>query len=742
MQKKLGKLGALFLAASVLVSTLAGCSAQDSKKKDSPQEQSTGKGRYVETQMTLPEGINSSDINFIGKKDDTIYFLSSKNENEKTKFQEFTLDKSTGIFQETTSEWLKQIQVPYWEYGTNNLIYNKDKAYLYSIYYEDDGELYRAHMFTSEDGTTPTEITPKEWEVLQEEYMYYETPTSIAITPDNILLAQYYDRIDTYNIADSSLTATLPLKEAYNNGIICKDKQFYLIKGEQSGYIKGIDAYSVDNQAEPVSIPLEMKNTTLAKMDILEDGKMIVCSKQGFLERKTESSEWNEIIPGSYTSMMLVDVWCKGMVALEDGSFYTLLESENQEPSIMEYKYDPDMEIKATTTLKIYTINPSSVLEQAAALYQKNHPEVKIEIETVLSYEEMYMGTADMNSITSNLNTKLLSGEGPDILIMDKLDMDSFIEKGLLVDIDELVSSLEESGEVLSNITSSYKGEDGKRYVIPLRFNLTLLIGKGIDATASKDLETLTKAVVDSEKNVLGPRTAEDLTSMFAPFFLREVIQGKELNKEALVKYLGYLQELGKAGGMVKEYDDNTRGWNIWDIAAEAQACFALDEGFKQAMLPLSGVKLVNGTYDVFENTFFPTFEAGIFSKSEQQEIAMDFLKFAVSKEVQNSDFYDGYPINKASMEYQSKSDRKDAEAYTMMSLPDGSSIEFAIEAYEEKEANRLMELAGQVNKRAYTDSVVETEIANVLPQLIDGSMTTQQAADKVEGALKMYLAE
>ena len=47
-----------------------------------------------------------------------------------------------------------------------------------------------------------------------------------------------------------------------------------------------------------------------------------------------------------------------------------------------------------------------------------------------------------------NLNTEIMSGEGPDVLLMDNLDAENYIERGMLEDI----SGIMEKAGILENI--------------------------------------------------------------------------------------------------------------------------------------------------------------------------------------------------------------------------------------------------------------------------------------------------
>ena len=52
------------------------------------------------------------------------------------------------------------------------------------------------------------------------------------------------------------------------------------------------------------------------------------------------------------------------------------------------------------------------------------------------------------------LNARILAGDGPDILVLDGLPTESYIEKGILADLNPLLGDLKE--ELLPSVLSAY----------------------------------------------------------------------------------------------------------------------------------------------------------------------------------------------------------------------------------------------------------------------------------------------
>lgn len=740
--KRITKIISILLMISMIGSLLTGCGKKEEETNGGTGTKETSKGRYVETALSLPEGVDSDNIIQIGKEDGQFWFLLKEDSGGVAVYKKFMYQSEGNMFEEQDTAWLNELEIPYLSYSLDTLTFDKSgNQYFFAIYSEEEAEdaPYKGFLFRKNERDEVTEITPDSWKKLQEDYNYYEYPNVIQALEGGYVAAIFYDRIDIVNAESGELSNSISVMLSGSAETASLGDSLYVMNAISSGE-NGIQVYNKSGELEQ-EIPFTLSSFESAQMDVLENGDIILAVSAGVYQWSTIEGAWNLVIPGNYTSLDLRTMWCRGIVGLEDETFYSFFGSD-EGAQLFQYVYDADIVIEISTTLKVYTINECSAIKQAAALYQKEHPEVKVEVETAISYDDYYSQNYDMNAIYTTLNGKLLSGDAADVLIMDGLDIDSFKEKGLLLDIDEVITGLESEGKLLSNITESYKEENG-RFVVPLRFSIPLLVCKGdLKAEENSSIEALAKAAAESKETLLGERTATDLTTMFAPYFIGEIVDGKELNEEKLAEYLEYIKVIGNNCGLVNDYGEDMRANNVWEIPSKIQAAIEVTEGFNQAMFPLSVVKLVNGTYTGFNNTYFPLFEAGIYSKTKEPEIAKDFLAFALSEEVQNTDFYDGFPINQESLVHQSKADRTDAQAYTTIAYADGSYQEFEIGTYDDDTAKKLMELCQKLNNSAVRDAKIEEEIAAALPGYLNGTDSLETTIQKIGDGLRMYLAE
>lgn len=755
MRKSSGSLikKSLLLVAAVSV-VLTGCGKGNASVPTGQDNQD--KGRYVEKTVTLPEGVNATDVEHLGHVDGNLYFYTKEDAEGKLRSIKYIYDSENNTWKEETPEWLGTIDVPYEEYGKFQVIEMKDNtAYLYYVYSEE--EIHKGHLYGTTDGKTVKEITPEEWKVEDPEYHFYRYPEKITILSDGTVVAQLFSQLSIYNGTDGSLIRNIQLETEYSTEINSLDTQYILMKSSMSGSMTGLDVFDTKNDKPITEYPYIQKSTSFNYLDVAPDGSFVLCNADGIFTLSKENQKnagnsagaadggnslWTTVIQGSFTSLGLVSVYPKDIAAPGNEKYYILFDGEDGEGGIMEYVYDPELSVTVDKELKVYTIFDNFTLRQAAALFHKNNPDVLVTIESVVSKEDEYQGNYNLDDIHKNLNALLLSDNGPDILILDMLDIDAFAGKGLLVDLSDTLSPMEEKGEILTNITDAFKTEDGKLYTVPARFYISLIVGKEVNADEVSTLKGLAEKAAASSEPLMGKRTPEELVKELLPFFITDIVDGKVLNRDALKENLEYLKAIGDNGGIVDDYGDQMRGQNIWELPAYIQVAITKDEGFNQAMLPLSIAKLINGSYTAFENTFYPALQAGVNSKSKEIDVAKSFVGFLLSEEVQRSDFYDGYPVNLAALEKQKNNDRTNNQAYTSIEISEGMSQEFAIGTYEDVEADKLMNLCKSVNKATKADSKVEEEIIAAIPGYLKGTQSLEDTITKIEDGLRLYLAE
>ena len=93
-----------------------------------------------------------------------------------------------------------------------------------------------------------------------------------------------------------------------------------------------------------------------------------------------------------------------------------------------------------------------------------------------------------------NLNTKIMSGSAPDLIVLNGLPEQSYKEKGILADLTELEKGLTGENALFPNLVDAFR-EDGKIYSLPVRFRIPLVIGDPDTVKGITDLASVADAV-------------------------------------------------------------------------------------------------------------------------------------------------------------------------------------------------------------------------------------------------------
>lgn len=726
---------AALLVMMLITAVLGGC-AKSGGADNQPVQQETG--RYVETRMDLPEELTGSTIRQIFRVEDKVHLLSAAEENGETVLEEWELSEN-GEFTRVTKEWLAALRFRYEEYGRLKLMQDASGTqYLYACYSDETDQFYQGHLFREAEGSA-LDITPQKWKQPMEDYDFYEYAEDITLMDDGTLAAfvMFTHSVDRFLAEDGSFLESLEKDYYHLENVYSFQGKLYMLVTDDNNMVSHVEVEELASKSSE-DIPFSQNQSGSIFLDVLPEGDMVIACVDGIFRCESGKSDWKKLMDGSDTSFGLSSMWCTGLAALSDGSVYTLF-NEDGGQILFRYQYDPEAVNVIEETLTLYTVTESYLLKEAAVLYHKQHPEVLIQIES--SYPK-YTREIDYDQVYQDLNTKLLAGSGPDILIMDHFDIDNYVSKGLLVDINDVVAPLEQDGSLLENITGAYLREDGSRYAVPLQFDIQLVIGRDISEEEMSSIASLADALNEKTENYLGEQTVEELVDKFYPYFVESVIVDKELDREALGQNLEYLKRIAETCGIVDRHPNDGRAYGIWDIASVGRLAFYETGGFNEAMLPISAANLVEGSYTGFEQAFIPNHQIGIYSKSNYQETAKDFLRFLLSEEVQGTDHYEGFSVNSASLESIAANDRSNYEAVTTIAMGEGGEDMFYIRDFSEEDAAKLVQLCRQVNVIAREDGKIREELILALPEYLRGDASLEETLDKIEGGLRMYLAE
>lgn len=372
------------------------------------------------------------------------------------------------------------------------------------------------------------------------------------------------------------------------------------------------------------------------------------------------------------------------------------------------------------------------------------------------------------------LNTDIMAGKGPDVLILDGMPVESYIQKGLLEDITDTVESADQEDGLFENIMRTYERDD-KIYAVPLGFLIPAVQGEESLVNAAESMKTLAEQVSSiREENpdigrVMIPTDSAMLLEIF--YDLESAAMKNEdgtLDEEALRAFLENMKNL-YGEPVTQEEQENIIGY----FSAAEGVVSGLDGLRLQAMGLLSqtskaGTGWIGSVGQLVEilgvnealgldytemrsegkSIYLPYQNAGISSKSSEKELAADFLKVLLGEEVQSS-LSTAFPINLKGYEKTLELGKttyggngEEGGASITMSDASGGMSSFSMGWPEEKELDKLRDLLEKAEVPASTDDTIWNAVKEQGEKYLNEDLSLDEACGNIIQKVNLYLAE
>lgn len=504
-----------------------------------------------------------------------------------------------------------------------------------------------------------------------------------------------------------------------------------------------------------------------------EEDVLYLAGQKGLYRHVLGGSAMEQVIDGRLCSFNDPTYGILGMVALEDNEFMVLFSGGR----LVRFVYHPEVPTVPSESIKAYSLQDNAVLRRAITLYQTRNPEVFVEYE---------IGMEEGTSVTredalKKLNTQIIAGEGPDFLILDNMPIDSYIDKGLLLDLSAIVNGLNGEEALFPNIVEAFT-TDGKIYAIPYEFALPVAVGDEAYVGQMNDLEEIAETIEtlradNPGKDLLGICSAKGiirkLTPLCAPAWKTE---NGEVDPEAVETFLDGCKRIydaqmeGIPEEVVDKYEEVNESYiEYYGVTREENENFmdiisTFDYLIKSDLLEVGSVGYAYEYADItsvprrkgFENTdvelisgqsqhvFYPDTLAGISAASAHTKQAEGLLRVLLGKE--NGAFGD-FVTNKAAFEENlipEGDDVSDDEpiSYWAGSDEDGNFLEGKTYWMNEEKKDMLRGWVDTVTTPYLEDAMLEETICTEGIKYLEGSQNMEETIDAIEKKISIYMAE
>lgn len=495
----------------------------------------------------------------------------------------------------------------------------------------------------------------------------------------------------------------------------------------------------------------DLNGTTSVRMESLpgtnafaacadEEGNYYYTLQDGIYRLVSGGTLAELVVDDAGTMLTGEDTVPMGLALCPDGSFLMI----TGDSRVYRYYWDADAPAEeSTAALTVWSLENNDTVRAAIEVYEQQNPGL-----TVTYQVAMEDGATTREDALSALNTALLAGSGPDVLILDGLDWQAYRDKGLLADLSEWV----DLSALQSNLVDPFREQEGV-FVLPARFSVPVLCGAPEDLAGLDSLDALAEYLLQ-----LPARPAWDYTSagyyeqLEQPYGLGFVsveqlldfVLGSSaaaltedgVNGDAVEAVLKFVQQVGSYYGMENykgllsngvisggsEGQSVSYGDGSYECFSTGNALLAWEEMLTPSYLTAvrkdrAGVSLIQRP-GLVQGAYTPRTLAAVCAGASEEAGA--FIAILFGSEVQASWQQDGMPVRADALQSSIEANCPDPEAR--------QNVQALIDALQ--------------TPVTQPDDTVRDALLQNANALIAGDVTLEQSRTGVEDALNLYLAE
>ncbi|MCL1787823.1 MAG: extracellular solute-binding protein, partial [Defluviitaleaceae bacterium] len=350
---------------------------------------------------------------------------------------------------------------------------------------------------------------------------------------------------------------------------------------------------------------------------------------------------------------------------------------------LFKYTWDENAAVDPNKTLSIWSLHDNALVRAAITEIWRQNPDADITYEIALAGDTA-MSAADA---VRTLNTRLLSGSGPDILILDGAPIDSYAGRGMLLDLTGRVNT----ADMYQSLLAPYI-HDGQMYVIPTQFSIPVLMGSPSDLAGLTTLSALVESILngnpptdwmsavmlggipEGERAQVGFNDAEELFDIMWQANAPAFISDNRLDSGVLREFLDAILSISHMYGLATEQDDAMQGGLMMVSGSSGGggrmnvlpgslmqymthstniAAFSVNN----LMFLQSAIMRDGSDFTMFpglaSGPWLPSTMVGVSADTSVEDFAMEFVNTMLSLDVQAINHGEGLPVTHTAMQAQ-----------------------------------------------------------------------------------------
>lgn len=763
---KFRKITAIVLSLCVATGIFSGCSGKGEKKKETENTKTVGK--YVEENVELPTGQNETPFALLKNANGELEVYTCNDETEA--YSKYTSTDGKSWTQKDAS-WLSQIQdgsvlsVAAGEDGNNYAIVGET---ITAPEGEEGNETtesdepdsvwnIKMHLLKQTGEGTAEEISiPELNEAVNESNPdFYSFGTGLLVMKNGNIVLTGNSNVKVYDASDGTLLHSFSYSKTSTDsmGTVAINGEKVVLPDKAN---TGFSIWNAGQEEASVSYGSDVRD---GKVILEENNEIYFLNAEGIHHMNPNGTLVETLVEGDSMTMGLPSVYIEGFVKGEANDFYAFYIGNQN--SVKHYYYDENAKASSGKKLSIYSLEENDTVRQAVSIFQQKYPDVEVSYKT---------GESDSSTTKADkirvLNTELLNKSGADVLVLDDLPVNSFIEKGVLKDISDIINPLIEDGTLKKNLAECYQQEDGKIYSMPVKYGIPIILGNQEMTDAMESLDSLENWLDTHEgEKIISGASYEELTRAFVNMYYDELVDESGKLKEdklkqciSCVKKTGERYEAELENNYVSETGENLKDMEGFDISDwQAGNVMSVAEGDEVQLAELKSLTDMMEPFTIMRDldlplilnkeVFVPYGVVGINNASENTDLAEEFVKIMFSDEVQSVDLMDGFPANQnaaALLKEQGLDSPLDENGPSMMvevgGTEEGNAYTFGYPLKTEVE--ELLKKTEELKQPAQADSVLQDMIWEEAKAYYEGSQELEQTVQGIAEKVDTYRAE
>lgn len=706
---------------------------------DTPSDQT---GRYIEEGIDFPTELTdgSYTISSIQSQcEDSLVEIIASNESERT-FLRFSFTKDS-TWESEDITWINGLLPE--NLGWIQELYHGLDGIDYLFYFTvDDSENYIPHILRQTSETSGEELTipylmekdangdypyPQNMQVDRDGTIYLlDDKNCISIHPTT------FDAQYTYNFTGYIASAYLSDDSIY---FVCVDDN-------------QIMQYNKTNYTLTNTYSFNSINPYNAKVCTDQEHQLFLILPEGIYKIQAGNSIWEMILDGSLSVLCDPSNGTNSFFAGSDADYYFCLKDK-----IYHCYYDPNVPAQPTDILTIYSLYDNSEVREAIAAYQNQHPDRKVSFRISSTASREYeRASVSIEDYIDALNTELLAGKGADLLLLDDLPYDSYIEKGILADLYEYVPSLKESGTYLDCIVKTSE-TNGKLYDLPLRFCFQVVVGPDHILQQASDFHSLvsymkTNQYTDCFEGWPCITFADFLLNLEAKHFFTKGEEFSQAEMVQLFQDMKDLQSITTLGLDFKTIETEDQSIQYYDSVYKNQNTLyaAAFNDFYYNSLMCDIVARSKKSFQLVNGQYIPRNIIGINQASLKKEAAGEFIECLLSLQNPKSEGFsfdyqypilsshDALPICPASLDILLEVDDD--------SIGGGVGIDYFFGYPEKSQREQFLSLAQSVTAPRPYQATLYRLYKDVIIDFMVNDLDVNETANQLYNRVSLYFSE